>query len=295
MKPNVLSQVILPELIGDTKAYGMDTLARCVDKNHFRSFPHTVEYSYNSRGFRDDEWPSSRLDKHIWCLGDSFTVGVGSPFNHTWPQVLKRISCQPVINVSMDGGSNEWLTRMCTNIYNEIHPRNMVIMWSFLHRRENPDISLSDRQRRLPHIRSTLDEDIKNLIACVRTVDTLCVGTNVIHTIIPIWEAAYAPPVLSQTNWDNIRDSSWPLNVPISDIEYVGLEEYIRKELTTVHGINEEMLFEQFRIYEQVTHVKSMVHQVEQLDYARDGLHFDIITAERVSHTINEMLVNTER
>ena len=38
---------------------GLDSYAACLDKKHFKSYPHKVEYRYNSRGFRDTEWPET--------------------------------------------------------------------------------------------------------------------------------------------------------------------------------------------------------------------------------------------
>ena len=73
--------MILPDLILTSRQNqvwaesGIDSLKNCVNKQHFKSYPHPVEYQYNSRGFRDDTWPSN-LEESIWCIGDSFTVGI---------------------------------------------------------------------------------------------------------------------------------------------------------------------------------------------------------------------------
>ena len=107
-------------------------------KTHFKNYPHKIEYQYNSRGFRDQEWPNSldELQNSIWCLGDSFTAGVGLPFTHTWPQVLQQITNLRTINVSLDGASNNWIARHARAIIDEIHPKNLIVQWSFSHRRE---------------------------------------------------------------------------------------------------------------------------------------------------------------
>ena len=64
-----------------------------VNKKYFKNYPYPIEYVYNSRGFRDAEWPESvdELRNAIWCIGDSFTVGLGSPLAHTWPYLLQQI------------------------------------------------------------------------------------------------------------------------------------------------------------------------------------------------------------
>ena len=107
-------------------------------KTHFKNYPHQIEYQYNSRGFRDQEWPNSldELQNSIWCLGDSFTAGVGLPFTHTWPQLLQQITNLRTINVSLDGASNNWIARHARAIIDEINPKNLIVQWSYSHRRE---------------------------------------------------------------------------------------------------------------------------------------------------------------
>ena len=121
---------------------GIDCFDCCLDKNHFQSYPHTISYQYNSRGFRDYEWPASGLQEAIWCIGDSFTAGIGIPFTHTWPQVLQQKTNRRTINISLDGASNNWIARHAQEIIKELQPRHLIVQWSFSHRRE-ADISVA--------------------------------------------------------------------------------------------------------------------------------------------------------
>jgi hypothetical protein len=128
----LLAELILTNRIGQCWDFtGLDQFEQCRDKEHFKSYPYLIQYKYNSRGFRDQEWPISieELKNAIWCIGDSFTVGLGSPLEHTWPYQLSNITQQRVINVSMDGASNEWIARMVQHIVHDIEPKNIVIMW----------------------------------------------------------------------------------------------------------------------------------------------------------------------
>jgi hypothetical protein len=75
--------------IPESKNSGMDTLEKCLDKDHYLSYTKDISYRYNSRGFRDHEWPEDLSDV-IWCVGDSFTVGIGQPFEETWPNILQK-------------------------------------------------------------------------------------------------------------------------------------------------------------------------------------------------------------
>ena len=120
----------------------MDCFQSCQDRKHFQNYPHTVSYDYNSRGFRDAEWPADLTDA-IWCIGDSFTVGLGSPQHHIWPQVLEKTTGRRTINVSMDGASNNWISKQSAKIINTVNPTNIIIMWSYVERREsNLDVSV---------------------------------------------------------------------------------------------------------------------------------------------------------
>ncbi|NBR26034.1 MAG: hypothetical protein EBU08_20080, partial [Micrococcales bacterium] len=59
----------LPELANQQFDYsGMDSLNRCLDREVFTQWPHSIDYRYNSRGFRDQEWPED-LESAVWCLG----------------------------------------------------------------------------------------------------------------------------------------------------------------------------------------------------------------------------------
>ena len=184
--------MILPDFILHSRVNarwdysGIDSIKDCLDKTHFKNYPHKVEYSYNSRGFRDAEWPDSveELKNAIWCIGDSFTVGVGSPLKHTWPYLLQQQTGRRCINVSMDGASNEWIARKTQKIIKEINPTDIVIMWSYTHRREKKDNSLSDEDRRT-HV-ETVDalENAVNFKSCLDSVVTVDDFTNLSLNIV---------------------------------------------------------------------------------------------------------------
>jgi hypothetical protein len=139
--------MILPDFILSSRVNqlwtesGIDSLENCTDKKHFKSYSHPIEYQYNSRGFRDQEWPGTKqeLRDAIWCVGDSFTVGIGSPLEHTWPYLLQQQTEYRVINISMDGASNNWISRRAVDIIKNINPTIMIVQWSYVERREQPN------------------------------------------------------------------------------------------------------------------------------------------------------------
>jgi hypothetical protein len=169
-------------------------------------------------------------------VGDSFTSGIGSPYQHMWTQVLQSRINRRTINISMDGASNEWIARRAVDIMRQVRPRNLVIMWSYLHRRESTDESLDDLGRRQHHIASSYEEDVDNFFACVdRAVRPY--ADKVIHGLIPR------------------ATSSAHTGFPLST------------------GTDPR--------YNQLFQDTKFVGQLTQQDRARDGHHFDIVTASQ--------------
>lgn len=210
---------------------GLDSIEHCRNKEWFYSYPYKIEYRYNSRGFRDSEWPAD-LKNAIWCIGDSFTVGIGCPREHTWPFLLAKETGLTTINISMDGASNDWISNMSNLVARLVNPIKIIHQWSYTHRR-----GLSGM---VSHIKSTEEEDVLNFVSAVaQTQNNLS-----IHSMIPKFE-----PV-------DTKDA--PLR------EYDIAKNALRNmELTRV------------------------VYDNDQLDYARDYHHYDLLTAKKyVEHYI---------
>ena len=175
--------------IPESKDSGLDTLEECLDKDHYLSNTKDISYRYNSRGFRDHEWPEDLSDV-VWCVGDSFTVGIGQPFEETWPQVLEKKIGKRCINLGEDGCANDTLALRIQEICKLYKPKLIVVMWSYLHRRridgENVQFDKKD---------FGADRDLKNFIKNYK----LCanVQTDIIHSIIP--------DVFTEKNLKNIQ------------------------------------------------------------------------------------------
>lgn len=278
----ILPDLILPSRLNQTWLYsGMDDISQCADKKHFCSYPHEISYNYNSRGLRDQEWPESmdELRQAVWCIGDSFTVGLGSPIAHTWPVRLSNTIGRRVINVSMDGASNEWIARRAHAIAHAVNPKHMVIMWSYQNRREHSNQLLDDELRRLHHNglsdnQETLDRE--NFLKCKQWADRAHVDT--IHLSIPdaITEC--------QQLWNQVRSTDWPVTVPATLEELHNLPDWILDELRDLHKCLDSL---QFAI---VLKTEESICCVNRLDLARDGHHFDLITADWVANYVAKRL-----
>ena len=279
------TELILPSISIPEKA---NTFCLSVGENDVDrkgTYPWPVNYQYNSRGFRDREWPD-HLDDPIWCLGDSFTEGVGVPYMHTWPRVIEQVSDYATINISLDGASNDWIARRAIEILTIVQPRIMVIHWSFFNRRERPGPG-SDIERMQWAVRSTVLEDTEHFTSKFFQVQQAQGNTKLIHTIIPrAWPGA--DPYEVSGWWHNDRDHSdvtWPDLLPDS---WKQIPLYVVDKLKK-RNIDR---YEEYQSYYQMQDfVKDHnIFVVNRLDLARDGFHYDILTARHFSNVILSQL-----
>jgi hypothetical protein len=260
---------------------GLDSLDHCLDKLHFNLYPHQINYVYNSRGYRDREWPDD-LANSIWCFGDSFTVGIGSPIEHIWPSILENRIGHRCINVSLDGGSNDWIVRKVLRVLEEVKPRLIVIQWTYLHRNESSETSIDDESRRVFAGKDLLTENlVRRFIDNIRQVELHKGNTTVIHSMIP-----NAGPVnlLKEYDalWSSLRGSDWPNKCP-RDINQ--LTDIVAKELKETKRYDE--FVDSILFTNAIDSVPNFVHYRQQ-DLARDGLHYDLLTAtDFVNRVIN--------
>jgi hypothetical protein len=284
----ILPDFILPSRQNQVWAEsGIDSYAECKDKKHFKSYPHKVEYRYNSRGFRDIEWPETleELKECIWCFGDSFTVGIGSPIDHIWPNILQnKINCR-CINVSMDGASNNWIARKAARVLNEISPKYIVIHWSFITRYEDGDESLRDEHRRrhvlITETHARLIDQFNKLINQIEAVKN---KSNIIHSFIPNYlvDKKNADLIINRI-WQSLRGNDWPLSPPLDRFQLMNLDPAMLSELTQVNAIdyliklyNEQVSISQLtNTFNKILYIPEITKQ----DLARDGHHYDSITA----------------
>ena len=171
---------------------GIDSLEHCKDIAHYKMYSKSVIYSYNSFGYRDEEWPKDLTDS-IWCVGDSFTVGLGQPYDETWVNLISKQTGKRTINISMNGASNDWISRRVQSIIDSFNPRVILIQWSYCHRRENKDVTLTDESRRIHFVDPI---GVREKFADMQQLDKLnCIenilkinsqpATQVVHSFIP--------------------------------------------------------------------------------------------------------------
>lgn len=285
----ILPEFILPSRVNQRWKYsGIDSLEISLDKKHFKQYPHHVDYQYNSRGFRDAEWPDNLQDS-IWCLGDSFTVGIGCPVTHSWPSILQQQTGKRTINVSMDGASNSWIARKAVQILQQLSPELLVIHWSYIERREHPDITKDDEQRRLPFLSHDLGivECLLNFQQCVNQVEQHKGATRVIHSTIP--DIAAMPQYKDvQRCWTNIAGPDWPSTLPncIADIP-----DFVVNELKMHQAW--DFIFDYYHaplLLDKILRDVCYTGPITKIDLARDGHHYDIETAKLLVNKIQQLI-----
>lgn len=282
----ILPDFILPSRVNQCWEFsGMDSIDECLDINHFKAYPHRVVYQYNSRGFRDSEWPDSmqELQQATWCIGDSFTVGIGSPLEHTWPFLLGQALNQRTINVSMDGASNEWIARKALDIIQFIAPESIVIHWSYIHRREKDKESILDSRysKFYNNVRDaawpdsfrysdfhTLPQEIQEeLIHFFNMHDQLIVSDE--DRRIQYTKASI------DDDLQNILDCIQSL----SDSDCKIIHSFIP-------GFKPES-----ENFHTCLHSVDYVPEFPRLDWARDGHHYDVLTAQQFVRDISSKLM----
>jgi hypothetical protein len=182
----------------------------------------------------------------------------------------------------MDGASNEWISKIAENIIMSVGPVCIAIMWSYTHRREDNNSALSHEERRLfcpPNLRFRSDsDDWQNFLDCKNRIDNI--SSNTIQFAIPNF---HPYPARAHINWDQIRGSDWPNTVPETLAEWNLLSSWILLEIKDLHQCLDSFQTElSYCDTVKVQHQHSVM-LVDQKDLARDGYHFDLVTAAQVA------------
>jgi len=93
------------------------------------------DYKFNSWGFRGPEYTEYMGKPVNICLGDSFTVNIGGPIEHSWSSQLTERFVIPTINLGMDGAGNDSIKLVYDRACEIFDVQNTFVMYSFFHRR----------------------------------------------------------------------------------------------------------------------------------------------------------------
>lgn len=179
---------------------GMDSLNHCLDRTHYKKFG-SVSYQFNEIGYREQS-VGNMQGKEILVIGDSFTLGLGVNQLHRWSDQLVNLIGYPVLNFSLNGASNDWISRRTRDLLSWFDPPVVIIHWSFTHRREKDRSDWFDNERTECEPKYDAAQNLANWEKNFSAIQ----HPRVIHSAIPNWH-------------DNFPYRSWPLLTPVSMID----------------------------------------------------------------------------
>lgn len=123
----------------------MDSLEKFIDKEWFKNYPvQDFNYKFNSWGFRGPEY-NQYVGKPVnICLGDSFTVNVGGPVEHSWPSLLQENFDIPCLNLGMNGAGNDSIRLVYDRACKLFDVQKTFVVYSFFHRRLENGVFMSE-------------------------------------------------------------------------------------------------------------------------------------------------------
>jgi hypothetical protein len=116
---------------------GMDHPDTCnFSSEDWHAYPvQDFDYQFNSWGFRGPEYTQFIGKPVNICLGDSFTVNLGGPIEHSWCSQLALHFDVPTLNLGMDGAGNDAIRLVYDRACKIFDVQNTFVMYSYLHRR----------------------------------------------------------------------------------------------------------------------------------------------------------------
>jgi hypothetical protein len=102
----------------------------------WRNYPITdYTYSFNSWALRGESYERFLGKPVNICLGDSFTLNLGGPIEHSWSSQLAKYFDVPTLNFGIDGAGNDVINLIHQQLINLFDVKNIFVMYSFFHRR----------------------------------------------------------------------------------------------------------------------------------------------------------------
>jgi len=93
------------------------------------------DYKFNLWGFRGPDYCEYVAQPVNICLGDSFTVNLGGPIEHSWASQLDELLDLPTINLGMDGAGNDAIRLVYDRACEVFDVQETFVMYSYFHRR----------------------------------------------------------------------------------------------------------------------------------------------------------------
>jgi hypothetical protein len=157
-----------------------------------------------------------------------------------------------------------------------VQPKLVIIHWSHFFRDEDTDSSKTDEDRRLQHSQNISTKyQLEKFFTCLQSVEEQKQSTHVIHSFIPNGPSVY-DSARAVKEWNSIKGSSWPTS-PTTLAEFDQLMPWVKNELRRFNRYNLFRDSLEFKLEFKDSVVA--IPELEQIDRARDGHHYDMLTA----------------
>jgi hypothetical protein len=164
---------------------GIDSREHCFNRRKFDQHP-LVDYCFNEVGFRTHSVYKFQSDA-ILVIGDSFTVGLGSNVEDRFTDIIEQELSHQVLNFSLNGASNDWISRKLEQLVPLFKPKAIIIHYTFSHRRERPYTDWHDDERTECEPYYSSEENYQNWKKNFNKICSLAGDIKIVHSFIPNW------------------------------------------------------------------------------------------------------------
>jgi len=163
---------------------GMDSVEHCRNRKVFSQYPE-VTYQFNELGFRTHNVNCFDTNA-ILVLGDSFTLGLGVNSKDRYSDIIEKTLNHQVLNFSLNGASNDWISRKLEQLLKYFTPRAIILHYTFSHRRERPNSDWFDDERTECEPFYSSQQNFDNWLKNFNSISGMYQGPT-IHSFIPNW------------------------------------------------------------------------------------------------------------
>lgn len=107
-------------------------------KEYWHNHPvSNFDYQFNGWACRDhrdyDQYLKENTDQKVnLCIGDSFTINVGGPIEHSWPALLEQLTGIPSINLAYNSMSSYYFQDSINKIKSLVNVDNIFVLYNSL-------------------------------------------------------------------------------------------------------------------------------------------------------------------
>ena len=189
-QPDIMEHLVVPKRANkEIQWHGLDNPKMTKqDADIFENWPNgdKINYRFNSRGFRDEEWPAtySGMKDAIWMIGDSFTMGMGIEYEESYKKKMEEVTGRRVIDISLDGTNPGWRRRIALKIMREVAPDYLIMHWGYIWRYKRKYRTLAQE------VRNTIFQEqeescMESFVETFKSLWETDTNTKVLHNFLP--------------------------------------------------------------------------------------------------------------